>query len=310
MEFSPDNKLGKLVGFVLTLLIAVLAAGIFVIGRVLPAGLESLAVKILGWGFVLASGYYGWQTFCLHRLRYRLNDQGELVIRFGFTEKVYSLILAQISDPAEYDYVTRFSGMRWAGCFVGTGEVVTADGEHIAADFWATGPLREQLLLQTTELVLGLTAPLPNQFQDRLESAQQGGERTRVQAGGSEESAVFETPMRSDLTDLGEPTTRKRKVDLPWQISLGLYLLVLLMVLATLIWGDQRINLTILGRTIGTLEGFGRSFLSILGGFFLGLNWTLAKRLKSLAPNTARLLGIGSMLGQLLLLGLMILFLT
>lgn len=152
-EFKPNRWLGLASGTALVLL--VLAFDAMMIWGIIQSGISmagfGLFVLILASLFILILLSY-W-LYGLLGSGYMV-DRNALVIRWGATTQVVPLeSVTSVVTGDQLEGITRFRGVLWPGLRVGYGEV-----EDVGPTlFFATGPLKKQVVLVTPALAYALS---------------------------------------------------------------------------------------------------------------------------------------------------------
>jgi hypothetical protein len=170
LESRASQSPGTIFGFVLIAGLALLDLGLLFLLTNEPVTFLSFL-----WGALLlvslpAVGFIAFWTSSLGSTRYHVFGDA-LVIEWGRIQQVVPI--AQIRSIVRGEVlreVKRFRGVRWPGCYVGHGQVTSHDGSIIDQEtiFYATRPLRAQLLLVTNSVAYGLSPVDLDNFADCL----------------------------------------------------------------------------------------------------------------------------------------------
>ena len=171
MDATPNTTYGRNIGYLLASLTAGLALTLLGLATQIPSGLAQTAVQLTAISLIPFIVYILFQSWRFGQLTYEI-DNNQLIIHHGTSHTTYSLALAKQVPVSDYSHVTHFAGLRWPGCFLGRGQAVTPHGEAVTAVFYATGPLKQQLLIQTTETIIGLSPQNPQTIIEALSSNQ------------------------------------------------------------------------------------------------------------------------------------------
>lgn len=155
-DFHPNTTRGRNSGYALATLTGLLGVALFWLASQTPVGIWQTAVQILSFLLLPFALYLGWQAYQFSTLRYEIEGHN-LIVRHGRHLYTYNLRVAQLVLADEYSHVSSFGGLRWPGCFFGAGRAVTTHDETVPAMFFATGPLDQQLLVETADHLLGFS---------------------------------------------------------------------------------------------------------------------------------------------------------
>lgn len=172
LESHPSNSPGTFFGFVLIAGLVLLDLGLLLL-----VSTEPVTFLTFIWGALVmlsfpAIAFIAYWTSSLSATRYHVVKDAVL-IEWGRLSQ--TVPLAQISTLIMGEGlagVKKFRGLRWPGCFVGTGLVNSLDGSIVDQDtlFFATRPLNQQLLLVTKSVAYGLSPIDLENFKDCLEA--------------------------------------------------------------------------------------------------------------------------------------------
>ena len=171
MDATPNTTYGRNIGYLLASLTAGLALTLLWLATQLPSGWVQTAVQLIAISLTPFIPYILFQSWRLGQLTYEINNN-QLIVHHGARHTTYPLTLAKPVPVSDYSHVTRFAGLRWPGCFVGRGQAITSHGEAVTAVFYATRPLKQQLLIQTAETIIGLSPQNPQAIIAALSTTQ------------------------------------------------------------------------------------------------------------------------------------------
>lgn len=155
MNWRPRVRMGVGVGLAIVLLILLMdAALVRRIVRGPPNGVSFVA------GFYVlvsmaAIGTIAYRIYDLTRLRYELDRNRLLIVRAGMRYVIPLESIERVVEAGRVGLGARMRGLRWPGCYLGTGSV-----DQIGLTlFNGVGMPREQLIVITPVLAYGITVP-------------------------------------------------------------------------------------------------------------------------------------------------------
>ena len=181
--------------------------------------------------------------------------------------------------------------MRWPGCFWGRGQAITTAGEPVPAVFYATRTFKQQVLLQTQSVIIGL-APIDDRL--FLDALQQTAETP------PNDSTIAQDTPETDTRNIAP--SRPLPSYPPYLPALGLNIVVWLMSgVALLLSASPPLPHPILQQALGDQTSATWLVLPLIGLIILGFNHLLANRLRPDHPPLAQLLMYTAVCVQILL---------
>jgi uncharacterized membrane protein len=177
VEWRPRLRTGMLVGLGAIVLVLVVDAGL--IWRVVHGPLS-------GWTFVCALlallslpviAFIVYRTYDLTQLRYEFDRNCLMIVSAATRHLVPLERVERLIDGRNNQLQVRGRGLTWPGCWIGRGEI-----EGIGLTFfYATAPIRQQLIVVTPSLAYGISPPQADNFQEVFRTSRELGPSVEVE---------------------------------------------------------------------------------------------------------------------------------
>jgi hypothetical protein len=152
LDSRPPLSPGRLIGLALITILILLDAGMVVLMAALPVGVFTVVIGVLLLASLPLIGAIIFVTVGIHSTRYQV-ESDMLLIRWGrMVQRVPMGSIVEVLPSDALEETKDFRGIRWPGCMVGSGHVVSEDGAEYQTSFYATRPIEDQILVVTADM--------------------------------------------------------------------------------------------------------------------------------------------------------------
>lgn len=175
LESRPDTSIAQRYGLIF--LVCLMLLDIILLVLLFN---EPLTFASFVWGVGLlvsipTISWVGYWTSALGNVRYSLAE-GALLVTWGRVQRAIPIEeIDSIVHGGAFAEVRRFRGIRWPGYFCGSGTVVSRTLLEHDTLFFATRPLREQILVITPDRTYAISPPNPQEFTLSMRALQESG---------------------------------------------------------------------------------------------------------------------------------------